>query len=210
MGTLMKIVGERPLDAIMDQLAEVRKVKVQEAFEKASVKCKGGSGAAPRAMPPVKSKAPVKKSAPESALSEDGLLDEFNFPKPKAKPPARLLAKKPVTEDAADSDSSVVGEAPKPASKPPARLLAKKPAAGDVQDAGAPAESMGPSKAASKPPARLMVRVVILVCYVVLIFQIIASQESSSCCRGCCCCIIFQSCQDRCPRRPWTFRFFQI
>ena len=32
LGTLMKIVGERPLNSIMDQLADVRKVKVKEAY----------------------------------------------------------------------------------------------------------------------------------------------------------------------------------
>ena len=36
LGTLMKIVGERPLNAIMDQLADVRKVKVKEAFDTTS------------------------------------------------------------------------------------------------------------------------------------------------------------------------------
>ena len=51
LGTVMKIVGERPLNAIMDQLADVRKVKVKEAHEKATVKCKAGSGAGSRAAP---------------------------------------------------------------------------------------------------------------------------------------------------------------
>jgi cytoskeleton-associated protein 5 len=39
-GTLMKMVGERPLGAVMDGLADVRKAKVKEAHEKATVKGK--------------------------------------------------------------------------------------------------------------------------------------------------------------------------
>lgn len=92
LGTLMKIVGERPLNAIMDQLADVRKVKVKEAYEKATVKCKAGSGPAPKAAPPAgAAKAPTKKapaSKPSQAPPEE---EEASPPKAKAKPPARLL-----------------------------------------------------------------------------------------------------------------------
>ena len=125
LGTLMKIVGERPLNAIMDQLAEVRKVKVKEAYEKASVKCKAGSGPAPRSAPPAKAKAPAAKPPQATAASSmDAFLDDVSPPKPKAKPPARLLAKKAQAGDAADPESPAVSvEQPKPAAKPPARLM---------------------------------------------------------------------------------------
>ncbi len=55
----MKMVGERPLNAVMEGLADMRKVKVKEAFEKATVKCKAS---APRAPAPV-----AKKSVPAKA-----------------------------------------------------------------------------------------------------------------------------------------------
>ncbi len=39
----MKIVGERPLNAIMDQLADVRKVKVKDAIRKSYRQMQGWS-----------------------------------------------------------------------------------------------------------------------------------------------------------------------
>ena len=62
LGTLMKMVGERPLNALMDGLADVRKAKVKESYEKAVVKCKSAgpvpSKSAPAPKPAVK-KPPV-------------------------------------------------------------------------------------------------------------------------------------------------------
>ena len=89
LGTLMKIVGERPLNAIMDQLAEVRKVKVKEAYDKASVKCKVGAGP-PKAAPPAAGKAGGKKSASKHAPADNVLED---IAPPKAKPPAKLTVR---------------------------------------------------------------------------------------------------------------------
>ena len=92
LGTLMKIVGERPLNAIMDQLADVRKVKVKEAHEKATVKCKAGSGAVSRAAPGASgpAKALTKKGVAGKAATTPTEEDVPVPPKPKAKPPARL------------------------------------------------------------------------------------------------------------------------
>jgi cytoskeleton-associated protein 5 len=99
LGTLMKMVGERPLNALMDSLADVRKVKVKEAAEKATVKSKAGGGAKPPASKPAaapakKPAAPEKKpevpSAPAPAPAEE-LLMEDEPPKKLGKPPARLL-----------------------------------------------------------------------------------------------------------------------
>ena len=91
LGTLMKMVGERPLNALMDGLADVRKAKVKEAYEKATVKCKAGGAApkppAPKAAPATK-KAPAAKAAPPE---EDALTEEP--PKPVKKPPARLAVR---------------------------------------------------------------------------------------------------------------------
>ena len=93
LGTLMKIIGERPLNAIMDQLADVRKVKVKDAYEKATVKCKAGAGAPPKAAPPPSKAAPKKGAAKPAAkpADDDELLEDASPPKPKAKPPARLV-----------------------------------------------------------------------------------------------------------------------
>lgn len=81
-GCLMKMVGERPLNAIMDTMADVRKAKVKEAYEKATVKCKAGGAAAPRAGPP---KAQPKASAPSK-------------PKPKAPAPPQVEDEPQVAE----------------------------------------------------------------------------------------------------------------
>ena len=89
LGTLMKMVGERPLNALMDGIADVRKVKVKEAYEKATVKCKA-AGAAPK--PPAAKAAPAKKPAPKTAApapDEDDVLAPVEN-KPVKKPPARL------------------------------------------------------------------------------------------------------------------------
>jgi len=99
LGTLMRMVGERPLNAIMDGLPDVRKSKVKEAYEKATVKVKAGApgpqkqpGPPPTKGPPQKKPAPKKVQLKEesSAPAPDDGLDTFNEP-PKAvkKPPTR-------------------------------------------------------------------------------------------------------------------------
>ena len=151
LGTLMKIVGERPLNAIMDQLADVRKAKVKEAFDKATVKCKAGAGAPRSAPAPASKAAPAKKtpaSAPPKAAttSDEGLLNDIAPPMARAKPPARLMAKKA----GADSEEapSTSSEPPKAAPKPPSRLMqTKKPTAPAAAAAAAAAASASSSKA---------------------------------------------------------------
>ncbi|KAI9566458.1 armadillo-type protein [Boletus coccyginus] len=99
LGTLMKMIGERPLNALMDGLADVRKVKVKEAYDKATVKCKAGSGGPPKPPPvakePPKKKSPVKAPAEQTDPSvlppEDVLLQDEAQKKPAKKLPARLL-----------------------------------------------------------------------------------------------------------------------
>jgi cytoskeleton-associated protein 5 len=83
LGTLMKMVGERPLNALVDGLADVRKAKVKEAYEKATVKCKAGTGPAVAKGPLAKKPAPVKKDIIE--------LDAEPPKKPAAKPPAKVV-----------------------------------------------------------------------------------------------------------------------
>lgn len=98
LGTLMKMVGERPLNALMDSIADMRKVKVKEAFDNAKVKAKAGSApppkpAAPPAKEPAKKKPPPAKQPPTTALpavpTEEVLSPVEN--KPVKKPPARLM-----------------------------------------------------------------------------------------------------------------------
>lgn len=101
LGTLMKMVGERPLNALMDGLADVRKAKVKEAFDNAKVKAKAGSGPAPRAAAPPAAKEPPKKKMPPAKQaptvelpavpSEDAPPPAEN--KPLKKPPARLMVR---------------------------------------------------------------------------------------------------------------------
>jgi cytoskeleton-associated protein 5 len=78
----MKMVGERPLNALIDGLADVRKAKVKEAYEKATVKCKAGAGVPPAKGPPGKKAAPPKKDTAE--------LEDEPPKKSAAKPPAKV------------------------------------------------------------------------------------------------------------------------
>ncbi|KAF9246549.1 hypothetical protein BU15DRAFT_85302 [Melanogaster broomeanus] len=119
LGTLMKMVGERPLNAVIDALADVRKAKVKEAYEKASVKCKAGSGGPPK--PPPSAKEPPKKKAPAKlpveATPPSAIHDDEPPAKPLGKPPPRLAAKKgPVAT--AEGGSPAAKSGPPTASAP--------------------------------------------------------------------------------------------
>ncbi|KAL1947742.1 hypothetical protein VTO73DRAFT_13466 [Trametes versicolor] len=122
LGTLMKMVGERPLNALMDSLADMRKVKVKEAFDTAKVKAKVGAAAppkpaAPGSKEPAKKKPPPAKQPPTTALP--AVPNEDEFPpenKPVKKPPARLMGKKPAAAGS-EGGASTAAAAPK---KPPA------------------------------------------------------------------------------------------
>lgn len=96
LGTLMKMVGERPLNPVMEGLADVRKAKVKEAHEKATVKSKAGSGGPPKVNP--KAAAPAAKAPPKRAPAskkveesppEDVLVSTEN--KLTRKPPAKFM-----------------------------------------------------------------------------------------------------------------------
>lgn len=100
LGTLMKMVGKRALNALVDNLADVRKAKVEEAFESATVKAKAGAAPAPRpaakpaAAEPPKKKMPPPKQPPTSELPAVPTESEVLTPtenKPLKKPPARLM-----------------------------------------------------------------------------------------------------------------------
>lgn len=93
LGTLMKMVGERPLNALVDSLADVRKAKVKEAFEKATVKSKAGGAPKPAPAPqpkePPKKKGAAPKPSEASKAADDDVLTQVEN-KPLKKPPARL------------------------------------------------------------------------------------------------------------------------
>ena len=95
LGILMKMVGERPLNALMESLADVRKVKVKEAYDKATVKCKAGSGGPPKvaaAAPPRDAIAKKKTSAGKSqAATVTG--DEAPSQAPVTKPPPKAAVR---------------------------------------------------------------------------------------------------------------------
>lgn len=98
LGTLMKMVGERPLNATMEGLADVRKLKVKEAFDKSTVKCKLGMSAPPRGAPPAAKKIPSTKTKqqqqpppPTESTQIDSSESSVQPKKLAAKPPARLM-----------------------------------------------------------------------------------------------------------------------
>lgn len=145
LGTLMKMVGERPLAALMDGLADVRKTKVKEAYEKATVKAKAGSGGPPKpSAPPPAAKEPPKKKAPPPKKAEapaavsDALEEEPPAP-PKKGPPARFLAKK----------GPAAAASPPATAAPPAAAPVKKPI--PAAAAAAAAASSKPAKGGAAP-----------------------------------------------------------
>ncbi|KAJ3792292.1 armadillo-type protein [Lentinula aff. detonsa] len=107
--------------------SEVRKAKIKEAFEKATVKCKAGGGPPPKPAAAPKSTVPSKKAPPKVAppsIKEEQLLDNVEPPKKAAKPPARLMQK---TKPSSSSESSSAPPSA-PAPKKPPPLSNNKPA----------------------------------------------------------------------------------
>ncbi|KAI0256910.1 armadillo-type protein [Lactifluus subvellereus] len=134
-GTLMKMVGERPLVAVMDTLADVRKAKVKEAYEKATVKAKAGAGVPPKPPPAVKvpPKKGVKKEPPSaSEVQASPLEDDTPTPEKKAQSSAAATAAAPGAPTTSTSA---------PARKPPpaAAVAAASAAASKPMKGGAPA-----------------------------------------------------------------------
>lgn len=137
LGTLMKLIGEKPMLAFTDGLDDIKMGKIKEHFEKVTVKAKVPKKAAPP-PPPVKkaAAAPVKRAAP-----------------PKAKP-----APTPTPMVIDDEPEAAPALSP-PKRKPPARLAGassmKKPALSSASKPKptAPASSGAPKKSAKLPPS---------------------------------------------------------
>ncbi|KZV97682.1 ARM repeat-containing protein [Exidia glandulosa HHB12029] len=134
LGCLMKIVGERAMNPILEPLDDLRKAKVKEQYEKATVKCKAGAPAPPKPAPPPaaapKKKAPVaKKPEPKAAPPPEPEDDPSPPPAPPKKaPPARLLAKKP----AAAAPAAPAAKKPPPAAAAAASKGGAAPAPGSL------------------------------------------------------------------------------
>lgn len=61
LGTLLKVMGERPLNATMDSLDDIRKAKVKEFAEKAEVKIKAGIASKPALVLTARPAAPAMR-----------------------------------------------------------------------------------------------------------------------------------------------------
>jgi cytoskeleton-associated protein 5 len=89
LGTLMKMVGERAMNPVLESLDDMRKAKVKEAYEKATVKCKIGAGGPPKApaAPEALTKKPTaKKSAATKPASMSASVEEETTQQLKNKP----------------------------------------------------------------------------------------------------------------------------
>lgn len=142
----MKMVGERALGAAMDGLADVRKAKVKEAFEKATVKAKAGASAPPKPPPAkVSPKKAASKKQPPPVPEVESPLPEDDAPVPEKKtrgPPARLAGKKgapAATSGAPTTSGSASSKKPPPAAAAAAiaAAAASKPAKGGAPAPGA-------------------------------------------------------------------------
>ncbi|GAA5872661.1 hypothetical protein JCM3774_001877 [Rhodotorula dairenensis] len=141
LGTLLKVVGDRPFNALVGDMDPLRKEKVTEAAEKAVTKCKNGiaagSGGAGTGRPPQSNHA-----APSTNAAASGPKS-----RPRPPPPANKENAPPIRAPPAFDDEPTP-PTPKPAARgPPARLLA--------QRSGPPAAARPPpAAAAAAPPAR--------------------------------------------------------
>ena len=131
-GTLMKMVGERPLTAVMDGLADVRKAKVKEAYEKATVKAKAGAGNSSKPTPAAPAKGSTKKAPPPPETQGSPPENDAPMPEKKARaPPARLAKKASPSDAGAGAGATPAAPAKKPSPAAAAAAAASsKPAKG--------------------------------------------------------------------------------
>ena len=141
LGTLMKIMGERPMAPYMEGLDDIRKVKIKEYCEAAQVKAKFK----PKPVaPPSKAAAPAQKRAPAAKKSAPGL-----------KPPGKR-ASTPTSENHVSSPQSrpaankvipsKLGSLPKSGLAAPSAGLKKK-----LAGAGPPPSLSSPRRNISSP-----------------------------------------------------------
>jgi cytoskeleton-associated protein 5 len=105
LGILMKMVGERPLNALMDGLADVRKTKVKEAYDKATVRSKPSAAKPkpePSKAPPAQKAKPGASKAPPAAIKSAVVEEPPDMPEPPKKP----VPKPPVLSSVIQSKNS--------------------------------------------------------------------------------------------------------
>ncbi|ORX54518.1 ARM repeat-containing protein [Hesseltinella vesiculosa] len=132
LGTLMKVVGEKMMLAYIDDLDDIKKGKIKDAFDKAEVKAKPAmpkkAAPPPAKKPPTAARRappPASKPTPMVVDDEDDTpppLPPKTMPAPKRKPPTKLaggtLSKKP-TLSAKKPATASAGPAKKAAKLPP-------------------------------------------------------------------------------------------
>ncbi|KAJ1039565.1 hypothetical protein NDA10_007546 [Ustilago hordei] len=136
LGTLMKLIGERPMNIFLDGLDDIKKGKVQEEYKMAEVKIKmGGAAGAARSASAAPARRPPGTAPGPAAVNRA------------AAPPAAMRAKPPA---AASSAARMENQAPRPLARPPAGMAARaavsRPAAAS---SGAPARRPAAASAAS-------------------------------------------------------------
>ncbi|PWN24656.1 ARM repeat-containing protein, partial [Jaminaea rosea] len=135
LGTLMKLIGERPMNPYLDQLDDIKKGKVQEEFAKATVKVRMGGAAPPAARsaaPPAAAAAPK----PQPRVVARSSADKENAP-PAAKPTSMAAPPRgPPSRLAAKPGPSIAK--PAAAAAPAARAAPPRAAAASASAAGAP------------------------------------------------------------------------
>ncbi|TKY86566.1 hypothetical protein EX895_004715 [Sporisorium graminicola] len=143
LGTLMKLIGERPMNIFLDGLDDIKKGKIQDEYKTAEVRVKMGSAAgagagassasAPARRPPAAASAAVNRAAPSAAA--------------RAKPA-------PTAPAAAEGKEN---QAPRPTTRPPvgtaARSAVARPTAASAASSSAPARRPAPTASSAARPA---------------------------------------------------------
>lgn len=136
LGTLMKLIGERPMNIFLDGLDDIKKGKVQEEYKTAEVKVKMGSGAGGASAPATAARRTPAAAAPASAAAN------------RAAPPAAGRAKPPSAAQLAAAGKE--NQAPRPVARPPAGVAAR---VGGTRPAATPAPARRPAAAAPSTSA---------------------------------------------------------
>ncbi|SPO37750.1 related to STU2 - Microtubule-associated protein (MAP) of the XMAP215/Dis1 family [Pseudozyma flocculosa] len=118
LGTLMKLIGERPMNAFLEPLDDIKKGKVQDEYKVAEVKVKMATAGPPK-------KAAAAAPAPARAA------------------PAPRAAARPAAPAAAAPVARVAPAAAPVARAPPPRMVARKPAAAPAAGPSAGAKRAG-------------------------------------------------------------------
>jgi cytoskeleton-associated protein 5 len=129
LGTLMKLIGERPMNQYIDGLDDIKKAKIQEQYKEATVKVKQSSA-------PAGGSARSAAPAPAPASARPSMA-------PPASRPIAPAVRKPALVAAVTAEKENISPAP---SSVPSRPPVKKPAP--------PAPVRQPVASSSRPPVR--------------------------------------------------------